>query len=89
MPDPSSHHPDMFTIKGNTLPRLWWLSPWSTARTLSSVVAALKTQNDRLDLALRNAEASRLHWVAKAERAHAVALHNERVIRELEERPRG
>jgi hypothetical protein len=79
----------MFTVKGNTLPRLWWLKPWSTARTLSSIVAALKTQNDRLDLALRNAEASRLHWVARAERAQAVALHNERVIREMEERSRG
>jgi hypothetical protein len=89
MPDPASHHPVMFTVKGNTLPRLWWLKPWSTAQTLSSIVAALKTQNDRLDLALRKAEDSRLHWVAKAERAHAVALHNERVIREMEERPRG
>jgi len=89
MPDPASHPPAMFTVKGNTLPRLWWLKPWSTARTLSSIVAALKTQNDHLDLALRNAEASRLHWVARAERAHAVALHNERVIREMEERSRG
>ncbi len=89
MPDPASHHPAMFTIKGTTLPRFWWLSPWTTARTLAVTVAALKTQNDRLYLALRNAEASRLHWVAKAERAHAVALHNERVIREMEERHRG
>jgi hypothetical protein len=89
MPDPASHHPAMFTVKGTTLPRLWWLKPWSTARTLSSIVAALKTQNDRLDLALRNAQDSRQHWVAKAERAHAVALHNERVIREMEERSRG
>jgi hypothetical protein len=129
MPDPASHHPAMFTVKGNTLPRLWWLNPWSTARTLSSIVAALKTQNDRLDaalkasqletidekrkykllrdmhtrgnghglhmenerlkLALRNALDSRQHWIAKAERAHAVALHNERVIREMEERSRG
>jgi hypothetical protein len=89
MPDASSHHPAMFTVKGSTLPRLWWLKPWSTARTLSSIVAALKTQNDRLDLALKTANDSRTHWIAKAERAHAVALHNERVIREMEERSRG
>ena len=129
MPDPASHHPAMFTVKGTTLPRLWWLKPWSTARTLSSIVAALKTQNDRLDaalkasqletidekgkykllrdmhtkgnghglhmenerltLALKAALDSREHWINKHDRAYAVAMHNERVIREMEERSRG
>jgi hypothetical protein len=89
MPDPNAHPAFMFVIKGNTLPRFWWLRPWTTARTLAVTVDALRAHADRVDLALRNAEASRLHWVAKAERAHAVAMHNERVIRELEERSRG
>ena len=89
MPDPASHHPAMFTVKGNTLPRLWWLKPWSTARTLAVTVEALKAYADRADLALKAAQDSRQHWIAKAERAHAVALHNERVIREMEERSRG
>ena len=89
MPDPASHPPAMFVIKGTTLPRLWWLSPWATARTLAGIVDTLNRENVRLDLALRNAEASRMHWVARAERAHAVAMHNERVIREMEERSRG
>jgi hypothetical protein len=119
----------MFTVKGTTLPRLWWLKPWSTARTLAVTVEALKAyadradlalkasqletidekrkykllldmhtrgnghglhmENERLKLALRNAQDSREHWIAKAERAHAVAMHNERVIREMEERSRG
>ena len=89
MPDPASHHPAMFTVKGTTLPRLWWLKPWSTARTLAVTVEALKAYADRADLALKTAHDSRAHWIAKAERAHAVAMHNERVIREMEERSRG
>ena len=57
--------------------------------TLAGIVDTLNRENVRLDLALRNAEASRMHWVARAERAHAVAMHNERVIREMEGRSRG
>ena len=89
MPDPASHHPAMFTVKGTTLPRLWWLKPWSTARTLAVTVEALKAYADRADLALKAAQDSREHWIAKHDRAYAVAMHNERVIREMEERSRG
>ena len=58
MPDPASHHYAMFTIKGTTLPRFWWLSPWTTARTLAVTVAALKAYADRADayIAKVNAE---------------------------------
>jgi hypothetical protein len=79
----------MFTVKGTTLPRLWWLKPWSTARTLAVTVEALKAYADRADLALKAAQDSRQHWINKHDRAHAVAMHNERVIREMEERSRG
>jgi hypothetical protein len=89
MPDPASHHPAMFTVKGTTLPRLWWLKPWSTARTLAVTVEALKAYADRADLALKAAQDSREHWINKHDRAYAVAMHNERVIREMEERSRG
>ena len=53
MPDPLAHSPDMLIVKGNTLPRLWWLTPWSTARSLASTVAALKSYADRADAALK------------------------------------
>jgi hypothetical protein len=79
----------MFIIRKTTLPRFWWLKPWTTARTLAVTVDALRSYADRADLALKNAEASRLHWMHRAERAHAVAMHNERVILEMENRPRG
>jgi hypothetical protein len=83
----------MFVIRKDVLPRFWWLRPWKTARTLAVTVDALRAYADRADAALKAAETdlalaklSRLHWVAKAERAHAVAMHNERVIREMEDR---
>lgn len=86
----------MFVIKNHTLPRFWWLRPWTTARTLAVTVAALKAYADRADAALKRSESdllaakqSRAHWIAKAERAHAVAMHNERVILEMEKRDRG
>jgi hypothetical protein len=31
MPDPLSHHTDMTTYKTETMPRLWWLTPWTFA----------------------------------------------------------
>ena len=95
MPDPNSHAPAMFVVRHDTLPRLWWLTPWTTARTLAKMVAALKDYADRADAALKAsqmetlaAKRSREHWIAKAERAHAVAIHNERVIQDMEKRQR-
>jgi hypothetical protein len=96
MPDPAAHPPTMFIIRKTTLPRFWWLKPWTTARTLAVTVDALRSYADRADAAVKTAEAdlslvklSRLHWMHRAERAHAVAMHNERVILEMENRPRG
>lgn len=96
MPDANAHPADMFTIKGQTLPRFWWLTPWTTARSLAITVNALKAYADRADAALKAsqmetlaAKQSREHWIAKAERAHAVAMHNERVILDMEKRLRG
>jgi len=58
MPDPTSHHPDMLIIKGQTLPRFWWLNPWTTARALAVTVNALRAYADRADahIATLNAE---------------------------------
>ena len=49
MPDPLAHSTDMITIRPNKMPRLWWLFPWSYARTLHMSANALKAYADRLD----------------------------------------
>ena len=103
----------MNIIRPDSLPRLWWLTPWSAARHLHKCVGALKQYCDRIDRAidlqcqvisdqsteitqlrfrvsemhdkLVAAQQSREHWIAKHDRAHAVAMHNERVIMRLED----
>ena len=42
----------MTIIKPNSKPRLWWLFPWSYARTLHTSANALRELSDRLDDAL-------------------------------------
>ena len=49
MPDPLAHSPDMITIRPNTKPPLWWLFPWSYARTLHMSANALKAYADKSD----------------------------------------
>jgi len=49
MPDPLSHHPAMLIIKPDSLPRLWWLNPGGTAKTLNQAITALKPYADRID----------------------------------------
>jgi hypothetical protein len=39
----------MITIRPNTKPPLWWLFPWSYARTLHVSANALKAYADRLE----------------------------------------
>ena len=78
----------MTIIRPNSLPRLWWLFPWSYARQLHRNCTALKALTDRLDDEVTALRQSREHWIAKHDRAYAVAMHNERVIREMEERSR-
>jgi len=85
----------MLIVRPDSLPRLWWLFPWSVARQLHKNAVALQALADKqstTNMALK-AEVVRLahsreHWIAKHDRAHAVAMHNERVIREMEERSR-
>ena len=110
MPDPS-HRPykPMTIIRPNTKPALWWLFPWSYARTLHTAANALRSLTDRQERALdmqahiivdqseeitnlrqevTRLASSREHWIAKHDRAYAVAMHNERVIAEMENRSR-
>jgi hypothetical protein len=83
----------MTIIKPDSLPRLWWLFPWSIARQLHRNCNALRALADKTDdenLLLRQ-EVTRLshsreHWIAKHDRAYAVAMHNERVIADMESR---
>jgi hypothetical protein len=42
----------MLIIRPDSLPRLWWLFPWSVARQLHKNAVALKAMTDRLDNAL-------------------------------------
>ena len=62
MPDPLSHHPDMITIRPNTMPRFWWLYPWSYARTIHTAANALRALCDRQDDLLRGKYTTRPRW---------------------------
>jgi hypothetical protein len=42
----------MTIIKPDSLPRLWWLFPWSIARQLHKNAVALKAYGDRADRAI-------------------------------------
>jgi hypothetical protein len=42
----------MTIIRPDSLPRLWWLFPWSMARQLHRNATALKALSDRLDNAV-------------------------------------
>ena len=100
MPDPLAHSPDMLIVKGNTLPRLWWLTPWATARSLASTVAALKAYADRADAALKASQletidekrklklARDLHIKADGYGKHKEIERLNRVILDMEKRQR-
>ena len=99
----------MLIVKPDSLPRLWWLFPWSIARQLHKNAVAIRKLSDNQSTTIRNqanilgrymdenrnlkAEVVRLthsreHWINKYDQAYAVAMHNEKVIREMEERSR-
>jgi hypothetical protein len=42
----------MTIIRPDSLPRLWWLFPWSVARQLHKNAVALKAYGDRADRAI-------------------------------------
>jgi hypothetical protein len=42
----------MTIIRPDSLPRLWWLFPWSIARQLHKNAVALKAMSDRLEQAV-------------------------------------
>ena len=42
----------MTIIRPDSLPRLWWLFPWSVARQLHKNATALKAYGDRADRAI-------------------------------------
>jgi hypothetical protein len=89
----------MHIIKPDSMPRFWWLVPWTALKAYADqadrtiemqvrIIDDYRTEVEELKMKALAAEQSRAHWIAKAERAHAVAMHNERVIREMEERSR-
>ena len=52
----------MLIIRPNTMPRLWWLFPWSYARQLHRNCTALKALCDKQDDLLRGAYTTRPRW---------------------------
>jgi hypothetical protein len=83
----------MTIIRPDSLPRLWWLFPWSIARQLHKNAVALRQLADTENAINRDLKAevtrlahSRDHWLAKHDRAYAVAMHNEKVIADMEAR---
>jgi len=63
MPCPS-HRPyaPMLIVKPDSLPRLWWLVPWTVCRQLHKNAVALKALADRQDALLRGAYTTRPRW---------------------------
>lgn len=51
----------MHIIRPDSLPRLWWLNPWGTARYLHSALVAVKRLADKQD-DLMHAEQTRPRW---------------------------
>ena len=97
----------MLIIKPDSLPRLWWLFPWSVCRQLHKNAVALREMADNQSTTITNQanilgkymdenrtlrqEVTRLagsrdHWIKKHDQAYAVAMHNERVILDMENR---
>ena len=62
MPDPLSHHPAMLIVKPDSLPRLWWLFPWTVCRQLHKNAVALKALADRQDAVIRDIKPKRPRW---------------------------
>ena len=63
MPDPSHRPYDPMTIiRPNSMPRLWWLFPWSYAKQLHRNCNALKALCDRQDDLLRCRYTTRPRW---------------------------
>ena len=85
----------MLIIRPDSLPRFWWLFPWSVCRQLHKNAVALQAladadavTNQALKAEVVRLAHSRDHWLAKHDRAYSVAMHNERVILEMENRSR-
>ena len=65
MPDPLAHSPDMITIRPNKKPPLWWLFPWSYARTLHISANAVKAYADHPDEIVDNQRQTIRHLMAE------------------------
>jgi hypothetical protein len=55
----------MITIRPNKMPRLWWLFPWSYARTLHMSANALKAYADHQDEIVDNQRQTIRHLMAE------------------------
>jgi hypothetical protein len=72
----------MITIRPNTKPPLWWLFPWSYARTLYMSANALKAYVDHQDEIVDNQRQTIRHLMAENYRLQQrVADQNDAIIR--------
>ena len=62
MPDPLAHHPDMLIVRPDSLPRFWWLFPWTVCRQLHKNAVALRELADRQDSVLKDMAKPRPRW---------------------------
>lgn len=62
MPDPLANSPAMTINKPDSMPRGWWLFPWSYARQLHRNIKALRALCDRQDDLLRGEYTTRPRW---------------------------
>jgi len=76
MPDALAHHPDMLIVRPDSLPRLWWLFPWSVCRQLHKNAVALRELCDRQDDLLCGKYTTRPRWqVEQNESDHGVRYY--------------
>jgi hypothetical protein len=52
----------MLIVRPNSMPRFWWLFPWSYARQFHRNCNALKALSDKQDYLLRSQTSTRPRW---------------------------
>lgn len=63
MPNPLAHSPAMLIVRPDSMPRFWWLYPWSYAKQLHRNCNALRALCDRQDDLLKGKYTTRPRWV--------------------------
>jgi hypothetical protein len=65
----------MLIVRPNSMPRFWWLFPWSYARQLHRNCNALKALTDKQDDLLRSQSSPRPRWAILPHTCHDVTRY--------------